>query len=325
MRAIVMTRHGEPGVLAAAEWPDLRPGPGQAVVRMAAIGVNYVDTYERTGLYPVALPRVPGREAAGVVTAVGPEVTGLSVGDTVVSVDFAGAYSEYGLAAVSRLVPVPEGLASDVAAAALLQGLTAHYLTESSYPVAPGDTVLVHAAAGGMGQMLTQAIKLRGGQVIGTVSTREKERCARAAGADEVIRYTDIDFAAEVRRLTSGDGVPVVYDAVGRTTFDASLRSLAPRGVLVLYGQASGKVPLFDISRLADGGSLSLTRPMLTDFIVSDQELRRRADQVLEWVAAGKLSIHIGHRYRLADARAAHEDLEGRRTMGKVLLIPEHD
>jgi NADPH:quinone reductase len=308
--------------LRSAQWPQPQPGPGQAAVQIAAAGVNYFDIYVRTGLYRQKLPWVPGREAAGYVTAVGDGVEGLEPGDAVVSVDFAGAYAEHGLAAANRLVPVPAGLPLDVAAACLLQGLTAHYLTESSYPVRAGDVVLVHAAAGGMGQLLTQVIKLHGGHVIGTVSTARKEKIAREAGADEVIRYSDGDFAAAVRHLTAGRGVRAVYDSVGQVTFDSSLACLAPRGSLVLCGQSSGTVAPFEIGRLARAGSISLTRPMMDDFIVSRDELLARADEVLGWVTTGKLTVRIGHRYRLADAAAAHEAVEQRRTVGKVLLMP---
>lgn len=321
MRAVVVSRHGGPKVLVPAEQPDPRPGPGEVAVELAAIGINYHDIYERSGLYTRDLPYIPGREAAGFVVSKGDGVTNVAVGDAVVSVDVPCAYAERAQVAADRLLLVPEGIPVDMAAAVLLQGLTAHYLTRASYAVQPGDTVLVHAAAGGTGQILTQFVKLLGGRVIGTVSTAGKERIAREAGVDEVIRYDDNDFAAAVRRLTGGEGVSAVYDAVGRDTFAGSLRSLSRCGTLVLYGQASGKVPTFEPSRLSEG-SLSLTRPMLPDYIVTPQQLRDRANQVLAMVAEGKLTVRIGGRYGLADARAAHEDLEGRRTTGKLLLIP---
>src|SRR5918992_293821 len=276
MRAIVISRNGGPEVLEPAEWDDPVPGPGEVLIDIVASGVNFVDTYFRTGLYPQATPYVPGVEGGGTVAEVG--------------------------------------------AAALLQGMTAHYLLHSTYHVQPGDTVLVHAAAGGMGLLLIQMAKLRGARVIGTVSTAEKEKLARDTGADEVLRYDD--FAAEVRRLTGGEGVAAVYDGVGAATFDGSLECLRQRGTLALYGYASGKPEAFDINRLQTSGSVFLTRPTLAHHIVPREELLTRASAVLGWVAAGELRLHIGHRYELADARQAHEDLEGRRTTGKLLLIP---
>jgi NADPH:quinone reductase len=321
VRAIVVERAGGPEVLSLRDWPEPVPGPGHILVDIAAAGVNFHETYERSGLYPRERPYVPGKEAAGTVAALGEGVTGLAVGDQVCGVDFAGPYAERALIPADRALPVPVGVSMEEAAAVVLQGLTAHFLTHAAYPVRPGDTALVHAAAGGMGLMLTQVITLLGGRVIGTVSTGAKERLARAAGAAEVIRYTEADVAAEVRRLTDGMGVPVVYDAVGRTTFDASLACLHRRGTLVLYGQVSGFVAGFQPQRLA-AGSLTLIRPMLPDYIATRPELLRRAADVFGWVTERKLNVHIGGRFGLPAACQAHQDLEGRRTTGKLLIIP---
>lgn len=320
MRAIVVNEHGGPDVLRAEEVPDPRPGAGQVLVDVAAAGVNFVETYLRSGHYPSKPPYTPGGEAAGTVSAVGDGVSDLAVGDVVVTTNAQGAYAEKTLVDADRAVRVPDGLDARQAAAALLQGMTAHYLVHSTYEVKPGDTVLVHAAAGGMGLLLTQLVKLRGGRVIGTVSTAEKERLAREAGADEVLGYDDVPDG--VRRLTGGEGVPVVYDGVGATTFDGSLAVLRPRGILVLYGAASGPVPPFDPARLQATGSTYLTRPTLVNYIATREDLAWRAGDVLGWVADGDLKLHIGREYPLADARAAHEDLQGRRTTGKLLLIP---
>lgn len=296
------------------------PGPGQVLVQLTAAGVNFVDTYFRTGLYPRPVPYTPGGEGAGTVIAVGEGVETPQVGDRVAATEFVGSYAQFALAPADRVVPVPDGISDEVAAAALLQGMTAHYLLHDSYAVRPGDTVLVHAAAGGMGLLLTQLATKLGARVIGTVSTSEKEKLARQAGAVEVIGYDEV--AARVRELTGGEGVPAVYDGVGRDTFDASLASLRPHGTLVLYGYASGPVPPFDLNRLQLGGSLFVTRPTLAHFVASREELVRRAGDVFGWVAGGSLSVAIGGRYALADARRAHEDLEARRTTGKLLLVP---
>lgn len=320
MRAIVVNSHGGPEVLALEDVPDPQPGAGQVLVDVGAAGVNFVETYNRSGHYPGKTPFTPGGEAAGTVAAVGEGVTSLSPGDLVVTTNAHGSYAEKTLIDAARAVRVPDGLDARQAAAALLQGMTAHYLIHSTYEVQPGDTVLVHAAAGGMGLILTQLIKLRGARVIGTVSTAEKERLAREAGADEVIGYDG--FADAVRELTGGEGVPVVYDGVGATTFDGSMAALRRRGMLALYGAASGPVPPVDPSRLQGGGSLFLTRPTLVDHAVTREELEWRAGDVLGWVASGDLKLHIGNEYALADARKAHADLEGRRTTGKLLLIP---
>lgn len=320
MKAIQIDQTGGPEVLRLADLPEPSPGPGQALVRLSAIGVNFVDTYQRKGLYPRAVPFVPGAEGAGEVVAVGDGVSGVAVGQRVASTDLAGAYAELAVVAADRLVPLPAGVPDELGAAVLLQGMTAHYLLHDSYPVRPGDPVLVHAAAGGMGLLLSQWGRALGARVIGTASTPEKVELARAAGANPVLGYDG--FAAGVRDLTDGDGVAAVYDGVGRATFDESLASLRRHGVLVLYGQSSGPVPPFDLNRLNGGGSLYVTRPTLGHFVSSAAELLRRAGDVLGRVAGGTLSVRVGGRYPLADAARAHEDLEARRTTGKLLLIP---
>ena len=323
MRAIQVTETGGPEVLRLAELPDPEPGPGQLLVELAAAGVNYLDTYHRSGAYPMPLPFIPGSEGAGTVTAVGPDTGGVAVGDRVAWATSFGSYAEFAVVPVEQAVPVPQGVDSETAAGSLLQGMTAHYLTVSVRPVQPGDTVLVHAAAGGMGQLLTQLVTARGGRVIGTVSTPEKERLAREAGAADVIRYTEIDdVAGEVRRLTGGDGVAAVYDGVGASTFDASLASLCPRGMLALYGAASGPVPPVDPQRLNSAGSVFLTRPKLADYVATRDELTWRAGEVFDAIQNGSLRISIGGRYPLAEAGRAHKDLQGRRTTGKLLLLP---
>jgi NADPH2:quinone reductase len=322
MDAIVVRAFGGPEQLVVEDVPMPEPGPGQVRVRLAAIGVNFVDVYVRTGYYPGPLPRTPGTEGAGTVVAVGPGVGSVRVGDRVASVNLDGAYAQEALVAADRVVPLPDGVSEETAAAALLQGMTAHYLLLDTYPVRPGDVVLVHAAAGGMGLLLTQLASRFGATVIGTVSTEKKERLARDAGASEVVRYgPDTDVAAEVRRLTGGTGVAAAYDGVGGATFDASLASLRVRGTLVLYGAASGAVPPFDPQRLQSAGSVYLTRPTLNHHVVEAAELARRSRDLFGWLADG-LVIRIHDRYRLAEARRAHEDLEARRTTGKLLLIP---
>jgi NADPH2:quinone reductase len=285
--------------------------------------VNFIDVYFRSGLYPRPLPFVSGLEGAGVVEAVGPGVTGLAAGDRVAWASAPGSYADAVLAPADRLVRVPSGIGDDVAAAAMLQGMTAHYLCRSTFPVKPGDTALVHAAAGGVGLLLCQMLRGVGATVIGTCGSAEKEKLAREAGADHVIRYNEApDFAADVRRLTHGRGVDVAYDSVGQTTFEGSLKSLRPRGMLVLYGQSSGPVPPFDLRRLNDLGSLFITRPSLAHYTQDRAELELRAGEVLEAIAAGRLRVRIGARFPLADAAAAHRALEGRQTTGKVLLTP---
>jgi NADPH2:quinone reductase len=320
MQAIQVQRTGGPEVLTPAEVEQPQPGPGEVRVQVTAAGVNFIDVYHRTGVYPMPLPLIPGAEGAGVVNAVGPGVETVQAGDRVASTELHGAYAEYAVVPADRVVPIPEGVTDEQAAAVLLQGLTAHYLVHDSYRVQAGDTVLVHAAAGGVGLLLTQLATKLGARVIGTVSALEKEKLARDAGAAEIIGYDSI--AEDVRRLTDSQGVPAVYDGVGRTTFDASMASLRPHGVLVLYGQSSGLVPPFDPNRLQHAGSIYLTRPTLKHFIATPEELTRRADSILGMVADGSLSVHIGGRYPLAEAGRAHTDLQSRRTTGKLLLTP---
>ncbi len=322
MRAIVVTRNGGPEVLELREEPAPQAGPGQVLVDVEAIGVNYRDIYEREGSGPYSgtPPFVAGIEGAGTVAAAGEGVTGLDVGDRVAWNAAQGSYAEQVVLDEARAVPVPADLSSDVAAAALLQGMTAHYLATSTYPVEAGDDVLVHAAAGGVGLLLTQIVKMRGGRVIATTSSEEKAELARRAGADEVIGYEA--FAGRARELTGGDGVAVVYDGVGGATFDGSLAALRRRGWLVLYGAASGPVPPLDPSGLLAGGSLFFTRPGLPHYVATREELLRRAGDVFGWVAEGALEIRIGARYPLEEARRAQEDLAARRTTGKLLLLP---
>jgi NADPH2:quinone reductase len=319
MRAIVISQNGGSEVLKATETDDPAPGAGDVLIDIAASGVNFIDVYFRTGLYPQPTPYVPGVEGAGTVAAVGADVTEVAVGDRVAWAQVPGSYAERAVVPAARVVPVPDAVPAKQAAGVLLQGMTAHYLLTATYAVQPGDTVLVHAAAGGMGMLITQLAKLRGARVVGTVSTDEKERLAREVGADEVLRYDG--FAAEVRRLTDGAGVAAVYDGVGAATFDGSLESLRPRGTLALYGYASGKPPAFDVNRLQTSGSVFLTRPTLAHYILTREELLERATAVFGHVAAGELKLH-GREYALHDARVAHDDLEARRTTGKLLLIP---
>ena len=320
--AILVHTTGGPEVLTPSTIDAPVPGTGDLLVSVGAAGVNYIDTYHRRGLYPRDLPFVPGAEGAGTVVAVGGDVTGYDVGDHVAWADAPGSYAQQVVVPAKAAFAVPEGVEDDTAAAAMLQGLTAHYLVTSTYAVKPGDTVLVHAAAGGVGLLLTQLVKARGGKVIGTVSPPEKEALAREAGADDVIRYTETDFVAAVRDLTGGIGVAVVYDGVGKTTFDGSLACLARRGVLALYGASSGPVPPVDPQRLNSGGSVFLTRPTLGHHIATPEEFRWRCDELFQAIGAGRVSVRIGGRYALADAGRAHADLEGRRTTGKLLLIP---
>ncbi len=319
MRAIVVSTPGDSSALEYAERPDPVPGPGEVLVQVAASGVNFIDVYHRQGRYPLPLPFVPGSEGAGTVIATGDGVTDLVVGDAVGWASVLGSYATRAVIPASMAVPLPRGLSPELAAAVLLQGLTAHYLTHSTYAIRPGDDVLVHAAAGGVGLLLVQIAKLLGARVIGTVSTEAKEKLAREAGADEVLRYAN--FSEAVRDIT-GAGVHVVYDGVGAATFDGSLAALRPRGMMALYGAASGPVPPFDPQRLNQGGSLFLTRPSLAHYIATREELLGRAGELLGWVASGALKVHISERYPLAEARRAHDDLEARRTTGKLLLVP---
>ncbi|MEO3862475.1 quinone oxidoreductase [Acrocarpospora sp. B8E8] len=319
MRAIVVSAFGGSSVLDYTEAPDPVPGPGEVLVDVAAAGVNYIDVYHREGRYPMPLPLVPGSEGAGTVAQVGPGVADVVVGDAVGWVSVPGAYAEKAVIPAAKAIPLPPGVSPEQAATVLLQGLTAHYLTTSTHPVRPGDTVLVHAAAGGMGLLLTQMAKLHGARVIGTVSTPEKEKMAREAGADEVIGYDD--FATRVRGLVP-EGVDAVYDGVGAATFDGSLASVRARGLLAVYGAASGPVPPFDLQRLNQAGSVFLTRPSLGPYTAAREELLGRASDVLGWLASGQLHVHVFARLPLAEAARAHDDLEGRKTMGKLLLIP---
>ena len=323
MRAVVVEAHGGPEVLQVREVPDPEPGPGELLVAVAAAGVNFIDAYQRSGLYPMELPFVCGSEGAGVVRGVGEGVTEFAEGDVVAWAMLAGTgYAELALVPAARAVPVPEGVALETAAAVMLQGMTAHFLCESTFPARAGQTALVHAAAGGLGLLLTQMLTRKGVRVIGTTSTDEKEQLARGAGAAEVVRYTEVDVVAEVSRLTDGRGVDVVYDGVGRTTFDAGLQVLVPRGMMVLFGASSGPVPPVDPQRLNRGGSLFLTRPSLAHYILTREELLDRSGAVLGQVAAGHLDVRVGGRYSLDAASRAHEDLEGRRTTGKLLVVP---
>lgn len=320
MRAAVVTRFGGPEVLEVQDLPAPQPEEGQILADVEAVGVNYRDVYERNGTYGGSPPLVAGVEGAGTVTAVGENVTEFSIGDRVAWSNAPGSYAEQIALHATRAVPIPQGISPDVAAAVLLQGMTAQYLATSTYPVKTGDAVLVHAAAGGVGLLLTQIVKARGGRVIATTSTEEKAALAREAGADDVIGYDG--FAERVRELTEGAGAAVVYDGVGKATFDESLRSLCRRGTMVLYGAASGAVPPFDPMRLEQEGSLFLTRPTLRHYTAERSELLELAGNVFELVADGKLDVRIGGRYPLEDAPKAHEDLEGRRTTGKLLLLP---
>lgn len=321
MRAIQVTEPGGPGVMRLVELPDPTPGAGELLVEVVAAGVNYIDTYQRQGIYPMQTPYVAGQEGAGRVHAVGTGVTGFAVGDRVAWCETLGSYAELVAVPAERAVAVSAGVSDEQAAAALLQGMTAHYLVHDTFPVAAGETVLVHAAAGGVGLLLTQLAAARGARVIATVSTAAKEELARGAGAAEVIRYTEVDdLAAAVRELTGGAGVAAVFDSVGRTTFDASLASLRRRGMLVLFGASSGPVPPVDPQRLNAAGSVYLTRPKLSDYVVELGGLAARAAAVFAAVADGTLDVRVGHRYPLEQARTAHEDLQARRTTGKLLL-----
>jgi NADPH2:quinone reductase len=319
MRSVVVPRTGGPEVLTVVERETPRPGPGELLVDVAAAGVNFIDIYHRSGVYSVELPFQIGQEGAGLVAAAGDGVREFGPGDRVAWTGVEGSYAEQAVIPAERAVPVPDGVTTDDAAAVLLQGVTAQYLVTSTYPVQPGDTAVVHAAAGGVGLLLTQYVKALGGRVIGTVSTAEKERLARQAGADEIIRYTETDVPDEVRRLTGGAGVPVVYDSVGADTFEGSMACLRPRGMLVLFGQSSGPVPPMEPLRLI-AGSFFLTRPTSKHYIASRAELLERTGDVLGRVADGSLAVRIGGRYPLEAAGKAQEDLAARRTTGKLLL-----
>ncbi|MEP7227100.1 MAG: quinone oxidoreductase [Gemmatimonadales bacterium] len=322
MPAIRVHQTGGPEVLRYETVERPSPGPGQALVKIEAVGVNFIEVYQRTGLYKAPLPFIPGSEAGGTVLEVGTGVTAVRVGDRVASQSFAGSYTELSLAPAERLVKLPDGVSTRLGAAVMVQGMTAHYLACSTFPLASGHVCLVHAAAGGVGLLLCQIASRRGARVIGTVSTEEKARVAREAGAHEVILYTKQDFQAETMRLTGQGGVDVVYDSVGRTTFAKGLDCLAPRGMMVLYGQSSGPVGAIDPQILNQKGSLFLTRPTIVHYVATRAELLERALAVLGWMVDGSLKVSVGREFPLAAAAEAHTELEGRKTVGKVLLIP---
>ncbi len=322
MKAIQFHSTGGPEVLQLADLPIPEPGPGQILMRIEAIGVNFIEIYFRKGVYKAALPLIPGSEAAGTVEELGPGVTGFAAGDAVVSTSVIGSYAEYALVPAAQLVKIPAGLSMEHAAAALLQGMTAHYLAFSTYPLKADDTALVHAGAGGVGLLLTQIATRIGARVITTVSTKAKAELSREAGASDVVLYTDKDFETEVKRLTGGKGVDVVYDSVGKTTFEGSLNCLHPRGLLALFGASSGPVPPFDLIQLSSKGSLFLTRPTLWHYIATRAELEWRAGDVLNWAAKGQLKLRTEHVFPLAEAARAQIDIEERKTTGKILLVP---
>lgn len=322
MKAVLVSQHGGPEVLAYSDVPEPEITPSQLLVRVAAAGINYIDTYQRSGIYAMTLPYTPGLEGAGTVLEVGSDVTGFAVGDTLAWTSQLGSYAEVVALDASKAVSVPSGIEPTQAAQAMLQGITAHYLITSVFEIKPGTRALVHAAAGGVGLLLCQMISARGGTVIGTVSTEAKAAAASAAGAAHVIRYDKEDFTTRVRELTDGIGVNVVYDGVGASTFEGSLRSLTPRGMMVLFGQASGPVGSFDPQILNSLGSLSLTRPSLVNFIQTREELQWRASEVFEAMLSGDLTLTLGGSYPLSEAAQAHRDLEGRKSSGKLILVP---
>ena len=321
MKAIQVKRTGGPEVLDLVDLAVPEAKGNEAVVKIVASGVNFIDVYYREGRYKAVLPFVPGQEGAGEVTAVGPDVKQLKVGDRVAYTMVMGSYAEYAAVSEDRLVKIPQGVNYQQAAAAMLQGMTAHYLLHGTYPLKKGETALVHAAAGGVGLLLVQMAKNIGARVIGTVSTEEKAKHARDAGADDIILYTQSDFETETRKLTNAHGVDVVYDSVGKTTFEKGLNVLRPRGYMVLFGGSSGAVPPFDLIQLSQKGSLYVTRPTLAHYIASREDLERRSSDVFAMIAAGKLKLRIAHTYPLKDAAQAHRDLEARQTTGKLLLL----
>lgn len=323
MHAVRVHQPGGPEAMVYEEVPDPTPGQGEAVVRIEAAGVNFIDVYFRTGHYKgQTFPLTLGQEAGGIVESIGPGITEVAPGDRVAYTGVHGAYAEKAAVPAARLVRLPEGVSTRQGAAAMLQGMTAHYLTNDTYPLKPGDVCLVHAAAGGVGLLLCQMAKLRGARVLGTVGSEEKAKLALAAGADEVIRYKEQDFVAEARRLTDGNGVSVIYDGIGKDTFERGLDALARHGMMVLFGGASGPVTPIDPLVLMQKGSIYLARPSLTHYIVTREELATRAGEVLRWIADGKVKLRMEIEHPLRDAAAAHRELEGRRTTGKVLLIP---
>lgn len=322
MKAVKVREYGGPEAMSYEDIDVPEAGASEVLVKIEAIGINYIDTYQRSGLYQVPLPRTLGLEAAGVVEAIGEGVTLFSPGDRVAYCSTPGAYAEYAVVPEQQLVAMPAGLSFEQGAAAMLQGMTAHYLCQSTYPVKSGDRVLIHAAAGGVGLLLIQMVKMAGGFIIGTVSTEEKAQLARDAGADEVILYNDVDFEQEVKRITDGAGLNVAYDSVGKTTFDGSINSLSSLGYMVLYGNASGAVTEFNPATLGAKGSLFLTRPTLFSYIANRENLEWRSGDVFNWIADGKLDLRLEHFYALADVQEAHRALEGRRTTGKVIMRP---
>jgi len=323
MKAIRVNEYGGPEVLSYEDVPVSEPGRGEARVRLAASGVNFIDVYQRTGVYPMDLPFIAGQEGAGEVEAVGEGVEDVAPGDYVAFAGVQGAYAEYVVAPVERLVPFNVTyVEARMAAAVMLQGMTAHYLTHSTFPIQEGQSVLVHAAAGGVGLLLCQLAKMRGATVIGTAGTEEKAKLARGAGADEVILYTEQDFVEETKRITGGEGVHVVYDSVGKDTFDGGLDCLRPRGYMVLFGGSSGQVPPIDLQILNTKGSLFVTRPKLADHASTREELLWRAESLFTWIGQNNLDVRIGGTYKLSEADQAHRDLEGRKTTGKLILIP---
>jgi NADPH2:quinone reductase len=322
MKAIQVARTGGPEVLTLVDTPVPDPKPNEALVQVKAAGINFIDVYFREGRYPAPLPFIDGQEAAGVVVAVGPDVTTLRLGNRVAYTGALGGYAEYAAVPADRLVKIPDELDFDQAAAAMLQGMTAHYLSHSTYPINPGDTALIHAAAGGVGLLLVQMAKKLGARVIATAGSEAKAELARGAGADEVIIYTEQDFETETQRLTDGQGVSVVYDGVGQDTFAKDLNVMRPRGYLVLFGGASGPVAPFDLLELTKHGSLFVTRPSLQHYVARREELEQRSDDVFQMIVSGELKLRIFKKYPLEDVRQAHHDLEGRKTTGKLLLIP---
>jgi NADPH2:quinone reductase len=322
MKAIQISAIGGPEVLQMVELPIPEPGPGQVLIRVEAVGVNFIEIYFRKGTYKATLPLTPGSEAAGTVEKLGPGVTGFEEGDAVASVGVLGSYAEYALVPAAQLLKVPSRLTPEQAAAALLQGMAAHYLAYSTYPLKAGDTALVHAGAGGVGLLLTQIASRLGARVFTTVSTKEKAELSKEAGAAAVILYTEQDFEGEVKRLTGNKGVDVVYDSVGKTTFDKSLNCLRPRGMLALFGASSGPVPPFDLIQLSAKGSLFVTRPSIWHYVATRAELEWRAGKVLDWAATGELKLRTEHMYPLSEAAQAQIDLEARKTTGKILLEP---
>jgi NADPH2:quinone reductase len=322
MKAVRVHAPGGPEAMKFEDVPEPTPKAGEAIVKVDAAGLNYIDVYQRSGLYKLEMPLTLGLEAGGTVTAVAPGVTEVKVGDKVAYTGVPAAYAQYAAVPAARLVVLPHGVSTKQGAAAMLQGMTAHYLACTTYPLKNGDTCLVHAAAGGVGLLLCQMAKMRGARVLGTVSTEEKAKLAREAGADDVILYTKQDFEAETKRITDGQGVQVVYDSVGKTTFEKGFNVLAPRGMMILYGQSSGPVPAFDAGILGAKGSLFLTRPSLFAYTATREELVQRAGDVLGWIRDGKLKLRMVFEFPLKDAAEAHRALEGRRTTGKLLLIP---